>query len=66
MVHEMLTNVDHLTVTRQKMTRLSAGLLSVLVILILISIPPPAETCSCSKKHPQEHYCSADFGKLKK
>jgi hypothetical protein len=21
-----------------------------------------ADGCSCAKRHPQEHYCSADFG----
>lgn len=36
------------------------ALLSALVFLTAMATF--ADGCSCSKRHPQEHYCSADFG----
>ena len=36
------------------------ALLSALVILTAMATM--ADGCSCAKRHPQEHYCSADFG----
>lgn len=33
----------------------------VIVLAVAVTV---VDGCSCAKRHPQEHYCSADFGNI--
>lgn len=41
---------------------LSIKMLMVTMVLIQTMFVPLTDACSCLHSHPQEHYCSADFG----
>lgn len=39
-------------------------LTAVLIVLLGLFHQNEVDGCSCSRSHPQEHYCKSDFGEL--
>lgn len=44
--------------SERKMLRLYILMMASLLMVTTAGV----DGCSCSKRHPQEHYCAADFG----